>query len=66
MATCSFCKKSYYEHKGLVLFTNEGRTVNYCSSKCRNNAKLGRDPKKTNWVKSVKKVKEIVLEKPKK
>jgi ribosomal protein L24E len=58
MVSCSFCKKSYHEHKGLVLFTNEGRTVNYCSSKCRRNDDLGRDSKKVNWVKRDKKVKD--------
>ena len=57
MVSCSFCKKSYHEHKGLVLFTNEGRTVNYCSSKCRRNDDLGRDSKKVNWVKRDKKIK---------
>ena len=50
MATCSFCKKNYSEHKGVVIFTNDGRTLSYCSSKCRNNANLGRDPKKVNWI----------------
>tara|TARA_Y100000034_G_scaffold6022_1_gene6621 strand:- start:2226 stop:2561 length:336 start_codon:yes stop_codon:yes gene_type:complete len=59
MVNCSFCKKNYHEHKGLVLFTNEGRTVNYCSSKCRRNDDLGRDSKKVNWVKRDKKVKDF-------
>ncbi|MBS3093491.1 50S ribosomal protein L24e [Candidatus Pacearchaeota archaeon] len=51
MPTCSFCKRSYKEHKGLTVFTIEGRTVHYCSGKCRKNVKLGRDYKKVNWVK---------------
>lgn len=51
MANCSFCKKNYSDHKGVVIFTNDGRSVFYCSSKCRNNANLGRDPKKVKWIK---------------
>ena len=61
MPACSFCKKNYENPRGLTIFTFDGKSIFYCSSKCRNNAKLGRDPKKTNWVKSVKKVKEVVL-----
>jgi len=56
MPTCSFCKKNYAEHKGLTVFTFDGRSVHYCSSKCRRNVGLGRDAKKVNWVKSEKKV----------
>lgn len=56
MATCSFCKKNYAEHKGLTVFTNDGRSLRYCSSKCRRNAGLGRDSRKINWVKRKKKV----------
>lgn len=55
MPTCSFCKKNYENPRGLTVFTFDGKSLFYCSSKCRNNAKLGRDPKKTNWVKSEKK-----------
>jgi large subunit ribosomal protein L24e len=51
MPTCSFCKKLYKEPRGLTVFTFDGRSVYYCSSKCRRNAALKRDPKKTNWVK---------------
>tara|TARA_Y100000310_G_scaffold15970_1_gene16021 strand:- start:30 stop:458 length:429 start_codon:yes stop_codon:yes gene_type:complete len=57
MPACSFCKKNYDNPRGLTIFTFDGKSVFYCSSKCRSNAKLGRDPKKTNWVKSEKKVK---------
>lgn len=67
MPACSFCKKNYENPRGLTIFTFDGKSLFYCSSKCRNNAKLGRDPKKTNWVKSEKKVKiKKVEEKPKK
>ena len=57
MPTCSFCKKNYDNPRGLTVFTFDGKSVFYCSSKCRNNTKLGRDPKKTNWVKRERKLK---------
>lgn len=50
MPNCSFCKKSYHVHKGLTIFNIDGKSLFYCSSKCRKNANLGRDPKKVNWV----------------
>ena len=50
MPACSFCKQPYKEPRGLTIFTFDGRAVYYCSSKCRRNAALKRDPKKTNWV----------------
>ena len=56
MPTCSFCKKSYNFPQGLTIFTFEGKSVHYCSSKCRRNAALRRDPKKTSWVKKEKKM----------
>lgn len=66
MPTCSFCKKNYENPRGLTIFTFDGKSLFYCSSKCRNNAALKRDPKKTSWVKKDKKVKVAkVEEKPK-
>ena len=55
MPTCSFCKKHYNPHKGLTIFSFDGKTTHYCSSKCQRNAGLKRDPKKTDWVKRTKK-----------
>ena len=57
MPTCSFCKKHYDEPRGLTVFAFDGRAINYCSSKCRRNMALKRDPKKVNWVKREKKKK---------
>lgn len=62
MPTCSYCKKHYHEHKGLTVFTFDGRRIFYCSSKCRRNNKLKRDPKKVNWIKRKKKGEKIVRE----
>ena len=62
MPVCSFCKKTYQVPRGLTVFTFDGRTIYYCSSKCRkNNLKLKRDPKKVNWIR-----KKVVLKKSEK
>lgn len=50
MPTCSFCRKIFKEPRGLTVFTFDGKAIHFCSSKCRRNMKLKRDPKKTNWV----------------
>ena len=55
MPTCSFCKKHYKEPRGLTVFTFDGRSVHFCSSKCKRNLDLKRDPKKVNWIKREKK-----------
>ena len=55
MPVCSFCKKNYDEHKGLTVFLFDGKSLNFCSSKCRRNLNLKRDPRKVNWVKRTKK-----------
>jgi len=63
MPTCSFCKKHYDEPRGLTVFTFDGKAINFCSSKCKRNLALKRDPKKVNWVKKEKKVKEKKISK---
>jgi len=62
MPTCSFCKKHYKEPRGLTVFTFDGRSVHFCSSKCKRNLDLKRDPKKVNWIKREKKGKKAELE----
>jgi large subunit ribosomal protein L24e len=56
MPTCSFCKNHYKEPRGLTVFTLDGKTIHLCSSKCRRNLALRRDPRKVNWVKREKKM----------
>ena len=51
MATCSFCRRNFKDPRGLTVFTFDGRAIHFCSSKCRRNTALGRDGRKTNWVK---------------
>jgi len=51
MPVCSFCRRRYKEPRGLTVFTFDGRSIYFCSGKCRKNMQhLKRDPKKTNWV----------------
>lgn len=67
MPTCSFCKRNYDIHRGLTVFNVDGKSLYYCSSKCRKNANLGRDPKKVNWVRRSKESeKKIISENQKK
>tara|TARA_Y100000310_G_scaffold51177_1_gene47214 strand:- start:293 stop:604 length:312 start_codon:yes stop_codon:yes gene_type:complete len=56
MPTCSFCKRHYQEPRGLTVFTFDGKTIHFCSSKCRRNLNLKRDPRKVNWIKREKKM----------
>ena len=56
MPSCSFCKKHYKEPRGLTVFTFDGKSLHFCSSKCRRNLNLKRDPRKVNWVKREKKI----------
>ena len=51
MPACSFCKRNYEWPRGLSLFLNDGRTLYFCSSKCRKNMlNLKRDNRKVRWV----------------
>ena len=55
MPTCSFCKKNYELPRGLTIFLFSGKSLHFCSSKCRRNHGLKRDSRKVNWVKKEKK-----------
>ena len=58
MPACSFCKKNYEIPRGLTVFKNDGTSLHFCSSKCKRNLALKRDPKKVNWVRRPVKSKE--------
>ena len=66
MPICSFCKKQYNFPRGLTVYTTDGRIVYFCSSKCRKNTDLKRDPKKVNWVRKRKDIKDEASSKLKK
>ena len=55
MPRCSFCKQVYEWPKGLTFVKEDSKVFYFCSSKCKRNFRLGRDPKKVNWVKREKK-----------
>jgi len=69
MPACSFCKKNYDAPRGLTIFTFDGKSLFFCSSKCRRNVALKRDSKKVNWIRKkvkaevIKKVEEVNVEK---
>ncbi|MFC1454597.1 50S ribosomal protein L24e [Candidatus Undinarchaeota archaeon] len=46
---CSFCGEAFEPGTGISYFTNEGTTHRFCSSKCRKNQKLGRNPIRVRW-----------------
>jgi len=56
MPTCSFCKKHYNFPRGLTVFLFDGKSLHFCSSKCKRNMDLKRDSRKVNWVKREKKM----------
>ena len=60
MPACSFCKKNYDAPRGLTIFTFDGKSLFFCSSKCRRNVALKRDSKKVNWIRKKVKDKSVV------
>lgn len=50
MPACSFCKNNYEFPKGISVVLKDGTKKQFCSSKCRKNAQMGRLPKKVKWV----------------
>jgi large subunit ribosomal protein L24e len=62
---CIFCSKPQEPGKGVILAMNDGKIIYFCSSKCKKNYKMGRNPKKTGWVRPPEKVKKVVKEEKK-
>ncbi len=52
---CSFCSESIEPGTGKMSIRNDGTVYYFCSSKCENNMKLGRVPRKVKWVTKEKK-----------
>jgi large subunit ribosomal protein L24e len=46
---CSFCGTKLEPGTGILFAKKDGSTYNFCSSKCRNNYKMGRLPRRTIW-----------------
>ena len=47
---CSFCKKNIKTGTGKIFSKNDGSVYYWCSKKCEKNFKMGRDPKRVNWI----------------
>ena len=54
MAKCSFCSNTLAMGTGKMYVRNDNRVFYFCSSKCQNNFKLGRQAKKFKWTKAKK------------
>ena len=48
---CSYCKKIMPNGTGKLFVKKDGTIYYLCSSKCQNNMKLGRLPRKLLWIK---------------
>jgi len=53
MPRCSYCGKQYPAHKGLILVTNKGEIIKFCSAKCRKNKTMKK--RKVRWISKNKK-----------
>jgi large subunit ribosomal protein L24e len=47
---CAYCKKEVEKGRGIIIVRKDGKTLDFCSSKCeRNMLKLKRNPNKRKW-----------------
>jgi large subunit ribosomal protein L24e len=49
---CDYCGDDIEPGTGTMLIHNNGSTTNFCSSKCENNADLGREARNLEWTDS--------------
>jgi len=49
MAKCSFCGKPVHPGRGITYVEVSGKIHTLCSSKCKKNRILGRDPLRVKW-----------------
>jgi large subunit ribosomal protein L24e len=50
MPVCFFCKQQYEFPRGVTVIQKDTSVRYYCSGKCRKNTEMGRNAKKTHWV----------------
>jgi len=50
MVRCTYCKIDIKPGRGITFVELSGKIHHFCSSKCKRNLKLGRDPKKVRWI----------------
>ena len=46
---CDYCGDDIEPGTGTMLVRTSGRTIHFCSSKCENNADLGREARNLEW-----------------
>ncbi|HMK16413.1 MAG TPA: 50S ribosomal protein L24e [Methanomicrobiales archaeon] len=46
---CSFCGENIEPGTGKMFVRRDGTIFYFCSSKCQNNANLGRVPRRVRW-----------------
>jgi len=46
---CDYCGQGIEPGTGTMLVHNDGSTTHFCSSKCENNADLGREARNLGW-----------------
>jgi len=46
---CDYCGQDIEPGTGTMLVHNDGSTTHFCSSKCENNADLGREARNLGW-----------------
>jgi large subunit ribosomal protein L24e len=47
--TCSFCGENVEPGTGKMFIRRDGTIFYFCSSKCQNNSRLGRVPRRVRW-----------------
>jgi large subunit ribosomal protein L24e len=52
MRTCSFCGEAIDPGTGKMFIRRDGTIFYFCSSKCQNNARLGRVPRRVRWTRT--------------
>ena len=50
--TCTFCGSAMEPGTGKMFVKRDGTIFYFCSTKCQNNQRLGRVPRRVSWTKA--------------